>query len=134
MPKTWVTPHEGLDHDVAHGSDVLRQIGQLNPGAVRAFLHRERGNGVGKVPGWNSRERVVVVAVPRAPQQALLDRALAQRATLVRAAVLQRAQTSATPGEGHRTTIDDGSPDSPLVRDVDVLEAMPGVGCRGRLW
>jgi len=105
---------------------VIGKVGQLDPGPVVALLDSKRGDGIGEVTRRHAGDRVVVVAVPRAPEQALLDGPLTQRAALVRAAVLQSAETPATARQGHRTTIDDGSANPALVGNICLLEAVPG--------
>ena len=81
MPNTWVTPHATIVSTIT--SETVRSCG----GAARASRRRRRrrapraGSTAAhrvKPGGGVPVERVVVVAVPRAAQHALLDRALAR--------------------------------------------------------
>lgn len=69
-------------------------------------------------------QRVVVVPVPRAAQQPLFDRALPQRAALVRTPVLQRTQPSPAPRHRDAATVDDDAADPSLGRHI----RLPGPG------
>src|SRR6185312_4616641 len=92
---------------------------------VRPFVHRVRRNAVGepfrRLPG----DRVVVVPVPGATQQTLLDRAFAQRAALVRAFVLQRAEPRPAAGERDAPPVDDDAADPPVRRYVVLVHPVP---------
>ena len=94
MPNTVSTPQ--ATSVSTSTSDTLRgrgaTSGRLDVGAVGPFLDLVRRGRVGEPGRRRAGRRVVVVAVPRAAQQAVLDRALAQRAALVRAVVVQRAR------------------------------------------
>ena len=81
-----------LDHHVGDRARVrCGDVGQRDVDAVGAHLDREARGRVGEARRRAAGERVVVVAVPRAAQQPVLDRALAERAALVRAVVVERA-------------------------------------------
>src|SRR4051812_14276487 len=82
---TWTRP--GAEADPLSGPFVRQS--DVHP--VAALLDVVGQDRVGEVPRGLTRERVVVVPVPRAPQQAILDRPLPQRATLVRTVVVQGA-------------------------------------------
>lgn len=64
--------HECLDDDVTHCADVRRQVLQLNPRAVLALLYGECGDRVREAQWRHIGERVVVMAVPRASEKAVL--------------------------------------------------------------
>ena len=102
MPNTWVTPHATIVSTIT--SETVRPCGglgrHLDVDAVVAHLDREARGRVGEPGGRRAGERVVVVAVPRAAQPALLDRTLAERPALVRAAVVERAVAAVAVGEG----------------------------------
>ena len=76
MPNTWVTPHATIVSTIR--SETVRSAalgaGTADVDAVVADLDREAGRRVGEAGGRASRQRVVVVAVPRAAQQPVLDR------------------------------------------------------------
>jgi len=71
--------------------------------------------------------------MPRAAQQTLLDGALAQGAALVRAEVLQSAQSATAPRQCNRTTIDDRRTHPALLGDVNILETVPSRGAHDAL-
>ncbi len=119
---------ERLHQHVGHRSRAVGDRGQLDVGAVGALLDRVRRGRVGEARGRAPGGRAVVVAVPRAAQPAVLDRALAERAALVRAVVVQRADAPAAAGEGHRAAVHDRGADPALVGDL--IEAVPGAGHR----
>jgi hypothetical protein len=79
-----------LGHEVGDRVDVRRILDADEHLAV-TDLERVRRRLVVEA-GRGARERAVVIAVPRAAQQAVLDRALAERAALVRAVVVQRGE------------------------------------------
>src|SRR6266496_5301057 len=70
-------------------------------------------------------DRVVVIAVPRAAEQALLDGPLAEWAALVRTMIVQRPEALTAASEGHRAAVDLDRVDSALVRHVGVCDPMP---------
>jgi len=70
-------------------------------------------------------QRVVVIPVPGTAQPAVLDRALAQRAALMRAPVLQRGQSRAAPGERDRAAVYGNAADPALSRDVYRIDPVP---------
>src|SRR5258705_384874 len=76
--------------------------GQRDVPTVVAHLHGMRGRSVGEAGRRSTYDRVVVVPVPRAAQPALFDRALAERTTLVRAMVVERAVAAVATGERER--------------------------------
>jgi hypothetical protein len=117
--------HEGLDQDVADGADLRRHIGQLDENAVSAFLDRVARHSVAESGGRQTRDRVVVIAVPRAAQQTLLDRALAERATLVRTVIVQRTQPLATAGKRNGAPVHLDAADPTLGRDVALVHPVP---------
>jgi len=79
---------ERLDEDVAHRTDTLALRGESDVHAVLADLDGEGLDAVVEARRL-AVERVVVPAVPGTPEQAVLDRSLAQRAALVGAAVVE---------------------------------------------
>ena len=85
---------ERLDHHVGDGPLVRGAWRQRHVDAVGTLLDVEARGGVGEALRRLTGDRVVVVAVPRATQQAVLDRPLTERPTLVRAVVVQRAVPS----------------------------------------
>ena len=98
MPKTCVTPQATsvsamTSDDRAH---VRRPRLHADVDAVVADLDGVASSTSSPKPGGGAGERAVVVAVPRAAQQPVLDRALAERAALVRAAVVERAVLPST--------------------------------------
>ena len=109
---------ESLDEDVGHRPRRPGQVGKSDVRAVGALIDLIGRHGVGEVPGRLARHRVVVIAVPRAAQEALLDRALAERAALVRALVLERPEPCAASSERDGAAVDDDAADPSLVRHV----------------
>ena len=83
--------HHRLDHDVGDGARRVGFVLEADVDAVVAHLDREARRGVAETRRGSAGERVVVVPVPRAPEHALLDRALAEWSALVRAVVVERA-------------------------------------------
>ena len=82
--------HHRLRHQVGDGRDV--PLG-LDPDEHLAVADLERvGDRLVVVAGGLAVERAVVVAVPGAAQQAVLDRSLAERPALVRAVVVERRE------------------------------------------
>ena len=92
--------HHGLDHDVGDVPPVLgqRRDGDVDP--VVAHLDREGLRGVAEPGRRLAGDRVVVVAVPGAAQQPVLDRALPEGSALVGAVVVQGAVAAAAVGQG----------------------------------
>src|SRR5207237_1281369 len=70
--------------------------------AVVAYIDGIRLRLVAKPGGRGAVDRVVVVAVPRAAQPALLDRPFAERSALVRATIVQRSVAAAEARERER--------------------------------
>ncbi len=117
--------HQGLDDRVADGP-ATRLVGrQPDVHAVLALLDAVRRHRVREAFRWPSGPGVVVVAVPRAAQPAVLDRALADGPALVRAPVLQRSDPSAAASQGDRAAVDDRGRDAPFRRHVLGLDPMP---------
>jgi hypothetical protein len=69
---------------------VLRRRLDRDVDVAVAQLERKAGRLVDELAGRAAGERVVVVAVPGAAKEAVLDRALAQRPALMRTPVVQR--------------------------------------------
>jgi hypothetical protein len=65
--------HESFDKHVADGADRARQLGQLDVDAVRTLLDRKARYRVAEPTRRMPADRVVVIAVPRAAEQALFD-------------------------------------------------------------
>ena len=127
MPNTvstpWATRVSTRTSETVRARSRLR--GQPDVDPVRAVVDVVRRDGIGEAFRGEAGQRVVVVAVPRAPQPAVLDRPLADRSALVGAAVLQRAEPAAAPGQRHRPAVHDGAPDSAFVGHVGLLDAVP---------
>ena len=119
---------QGLDQHVGDGARAWQSPWQLHVDAVVALLHVVRRDRVAEALRRLPGERVVVVAVPRAAQPAVLDRTLADRAALVRAPVLQRPEPPAASGQRHGPAVDDGAVHPALVGDVLGRELVPGLG------
>ena len=104
MPKTCLTPQativSAMTSVTVRACSALGRDAHLD--AVVADLDGVRGGLVVEPARRAAGERAVVVAVPRATQQAVLDRALAERAALVRAAVVERAVATVVVGQRDR--------------------------------
>ena len=116
--------HERLHQHVGDAARALDDVGQRDVGAVGALLDRERDRRIAEPLRRSAGRRVVVVTVPRAAQQPVLDGALPQRAALVGAVVVERADPAAAAGDRHAATVDDRGLHAPLVGDgVDAVPA-----------
>jgi hypothetical protein len=119
--------HERLHDDV--GDRALRLgIGwQRGVDTVVADLDAEAGRGVGEARRWLARHGRVVVAVPRASQPTVLDRALAEWAALVRAGVVETAVGAVVMGDGEGPAADGDGGDAALRQLVEPEDAVPCV-------
>ena len=77
--------------------------------------------------------RRVVVAVPRAPQPATLDRALTERTTLMRAGVVERPEGVPHPGDAQTAPTDRDAGDPLVAEFVESEHPMPLVGPVGNV-
>ena len=117
--------HHGLDHHVGDGALVLELVGDVDVDAVGAHFHREAGRRVGEAGRWRPGERVVVVAVPRAAEPALLDRTLPERTALVRTAVVERAVVVTESREDEAAPTGEDRAYAPGRQVVDVGDLVP---------
>nr|WP_228521576.1 hypothetical protein [Nocardioides islandensis] len=116
---------QGLDDRVADGAAASVVGGQRDVRAVLALLRVVRRDRVREALRRLAGARVVVVPVPRAAQPAVLDRALTDRAPLVRAAVLQCPEPAGTTGERDGAAVDDGAGDPALGGYVVAVDPVP---------
>jgi hypothetical protein len=105
---------------LASYSPVSRLV-EPGPAIAKQAAGRRVGKAFRRPPG----QRVVVVAVPWAAQPAVLDRALAERAALMRAPVLQRAQPRPAPSQRDRAAVYGNAADPALGRDVHRIDPVP---------
>ena len=106
------------------------RCGELDVHPVVATLDREAADRVVESLRRPAGERVVVVAVPRAPQPPVLDAALTERSTLVRTAVVEGAVPVADPTEGDRAPVDRDCAHAAVVETVDLGDLVPFGGHR----
>ena len=115
----------GLDHHVGDRARVGRQRLDADVDAVVADLDGVRRDLVGELARRAPGQRAVVEAVPRAAQQPVLDRALAEWAALVRAAIVERAVLAVVVGERHGPMARDNRAHAALGQLLHPGDAMP---------
>ncbi len=121
---------ERLDQNVRDRSVDFAALRQPNVHAVVPLLDVVRSDRVPEVAGGLTGERVVVVTVPGAPQEPLLDRSLPQWATLMRTMVVQRAESAAASRQSDAPSVDGHTSHSCLSREIDRADFVPAAsGC-----
>ena len=117
--------HQRLHEHVGDGAHGLGAGRQPHEDAVVALLDVVGHHAVGEPGGRPAGQRVVVVAVPRAAQPPVLDRTLPQRAALVRAAVVERAELDAAAGQGDGPAADHHAAHPPVAGHVNRVNPVP---------
>ena len=118
---------QGLHEHVGDGAAMRHRGGEADVDPVLAFVHVVGSHRVSEALGRLPGDGVVVVAMPGAPQQTVLDGPFADRSALVGAPVLERAEATPTPGERHGTPVQHAAVDPSVLGDVLGRDAMPAV-------
>jgi len=117
--------HHRLGHDVRHGPDVRLLFLETDVDAVLTDLDRKGRNAVVVTARRIAGAGVEVPAVPRAPQPAVLDRALAQGPALVRTGVVEGVVPAVEVGQRQGLVSGDDCLDPTLRKLVGVGNAIP---------
>jgi hypothetical protein len=118
-----------LDKHIGHGAHAWRVGRNLDVDAVVADLDGERCDLISVAAGRLAGAGVVVVAVPGAPQPALLDRAFAKGAALVRAFVVDRSVSAVVVRHSEGPAANGDRGDSAFWEFVGIEDPVPVIGC-----
>ncbi len=124
---------EGLGHDVGHGGLVWSVFRERDIDAVVSNFDGVGGHAIAVALGRVSGGGVVVPAVPRAAQHAVLDRTLAERTALVGALVRKRCVLALEVRHAHSVHADALGLHAALGQLVQIESLVPNLlGIRGQ--
>lgn len=118
-----------LEHQVANRPDMGPLLGQAHIDTVVADFDRKRRDAVIEARRFSC-QRVKIPAVPRATQQAVLDRAFAKRATLVRALISERCVLAVEVSHAQRQVGAGRGLDAPFGKLIGTQHPVPNGGFR----
>ena len=120
----------GFDHDVGIGAGEGLRFGEGDVDTVVTDVDGIARGAVAEAAGRFAGEGVVVEAVPGAAEPALFDGALAERAALVGAEIVEGAVATVEVGKGDGFAADGDGGDAPVGQFVEADGAVPG----GSFW